>query len=295
MGRELTRGAPERLTAVLLVTMAAQASTELLFPDRYRDARWIRATWFGNDWVTLAIATPLLVASIVAARRGSSRAVLVWLGTLAYAGYNYAFYLFGAALNVFFLFYVCALVAALAALLLGAARLDPRRSAGRLAPRTRAAGGGLLAIGVGLGTVWIVIWAGSAFAGRATPVAPEAFKIVAALDLTLVVPLLCCGGTLLLLREPLGYFLSAVAGVQGTLYLFVLSINSWVAISRGLAVAPGEVPLWGALAIAVAGLTAILLRDARGQFPSACEDSPAAPAAFDGSPGKQPCRRGHAF
>ena len=79
--------------------MALQASTGLLFESQYRDVDWIRATWFGNDWVTLLVAVPLLFAGLVRAAAGSIRGLLLWLGLIGYALYNYAFYLFGAALN----------------------------------------------------------------------------------------------------------------------------------------------------------------------------------------------------
>jgi len=50
------------------------------------------------------------------------------------------------------------------------------------------------------------------FAGRPTPIEPEAFKIVAALDLSLMVPALTCGGVLLWNRHPWGYVLASIAG-----------------------------------------------------------------------------------
>src|SRR5687767_1842720 len=85
------------LTIAVVALMPLQAALGLLLPGEYRDPEWIRATWFGNDCVSLLIALPLLVASFVSSRRASARGVLVWLGMLAYATYNYAFYLFGAA------------------------------------------------------------------------------------------------------------------------------------------------------------------------------------------------------
>jgi hypothetical protein len=263
------RTAPERLTVVLLAVMAVQASSGLIFAGQYRDPEWVRATWFGNDWITLVLAMPLLASSLVAARRGSARGLMVCLGTQAYAVYNYAFYLFGAALNVFFLFYVAACVSAAAALLVTALRPDVPGIAERFsaaAPR-RMAGGGLLAIAIGLAAVWIAMWGAHVFAGRPTPVPAEAFKVVAALDLTLLVPAQLAGAILLLRGHRFGSLLCTVAGVQGTLYLIVLSVNSWVAVSRGLTAAPGELPIWGALAVVTGGLTAALLHAAR------CEES----------------------
>ena len=80
-----------------------QAALGLAFPGLYRDTDWIRAAWYGNDWVTLAAAAPLLWIASARAARGSVRGLLLWMGIAGYAVYNYAFYLFGAALNAFFL------------------------------------------------------------------------------------------------------------------------------------------------------------------------------------------------
>lgn len=91
------------------------------------------------------------------------------------------------------------------------------------------------------------MWATHVFGGRPTPVEPEAFKVVAALDLSLMVPTLVFGGVLLWRRRPWGYLISAVVTTQGALYLLVLSVNSFVAVRRGLAEAPGELPVWGTL------------------------------------------------
>jgi hypothetical protein len=201
--------------------MAAQSLIGLLLSEHYRDPEPIRTTWFGNDWVTLILAVALLLLGLVRGARGSTRGLLVWLGMIAYAVYNYAFYLFGAALNVFFPFYVLAFVVAAVALILGLSRLDVAavaRSFGQATP-VHAMGGSLTGIGIGLAAVWIVMWAAHVFAGRPTPVDPEAFKIVAALDLALMVPALIGGGVLLWRRRPWGFVIAALASIQGALYL----------------------------------------------------------------------------
>ena len=41
-----------RLGGLLVVLMAVQSGSGLLLADRYLDPAWIRATWWGNDWVT---------------------------------------------------------------------------------------------------------------------------------------------------------------------------------------------------------------------------------------------------
>ena len=103
------------------------------------------------------------------------------------------------------------------------------------------------------------MWAAYAFAGRPTPVEPEAFKVVGALDLSFMGPALALGGILLWQRASWGYIISAVAGIQGSLYLLVLVCNSVVAVHRGLVHPPGEIPVWGTLAAVTAGATLLLL------------------------------------
>jgi hypothetical protein len=256
---------PVRLTMVLAGLMAAQAVTGIAAPGEYRDAAWITATWFGNDWLTFAIAVPLLLAGLAGARRGSPRAFLLWAGCVGYAVYNYAFYLLGAALNVFFPLYVTALVLASVILIVSLGTREPSSIDFALRPVVplRFLAGVFIAIGGGLAVVWIAIWAAYVFAGRPTPVDPEVFRLVAALDLSLMVPALVSGGVLLWQRRRWGTVLASIAGVQGSLYLAVLSLNSVIAIRRGLATAPGELVTWAPLFAVTVTVTALLLSSVR--------------------------------
>jgi hypothetical protein len=252
---------PQLLSQGLAGLMCAQALLGLVFSEQYRDPEPIRTTWFGNDWVTLLLGAPMLLIGVVRAAHGSTRGLLLWLGMLAYALYNYAFYLFGAALNMFFPLYVLAVVLAVIALILALSRLEIPAVVRGFRPATpvRAIGGSLTCIGIGLALVWIAMWAAYVFAGRPTPVDTEAFKIVAALDLALMVPALTAGGVLLWRRNPWGYMLAAIASIQGALYLLVLSVNSIVAMQRGLSSAPGELPIWGPLTILTTVIALVLL------------------------------------
>jgi hypothetical protein len=258
-------GVPRKLTLTLAALMMAQSLSGLTAPEQYRDVEWIKATWYGNDWVTLIVAVPLLLTSGGVAGRGSPRAFLLWAGAVGYAVYNYAFYLLGAALNVFFPVYVVCVVLPAVMLILTLSKLDATVMA--LSARPPAPppviGGSFIMIGFGLAVVWIAMWAAHVFAGRPTPVDPEAFRLVAALDLSMMVPALVCGGVLLWRRRPWGVVLAAIAGVQGTLYLAVLSINSLIAIERGLAAWPGELVVWAPLAAVTLTVTLLLLVSVR--------------------------------
>jgi hypothetical protein len=258
-------GVPRKLTLTLAALMTAQSLTGLMAPEQYRDAEWIKATWYGNDWLTLIVAVPLLFMSGLRARRGSARAFLLWAGAVGYAVYNYAFYLLGAALNAFFPVYVVSVVLAAVMLILSLGTLDASviRLSARPAAPLPLIGGSFVIIGLGLAVVWIAMWAAHVFAGRPTPVDPEAFRLVAALDLSMMVPALVSGGVLLWRRRPWGVVLAAIAGVQGSLYLAVLSINSLIAIERGLARWPGELVVWAPLAAVTVIVTLLLLVSVR--------------------------------
>jgi hypothetical protein len=67
------------LTTLLALLMLTQCPLALLLPDQYRDVEWIRATWLGNDWVTLVVAIPLLWLGGRRAAAGSMRGPLLWL------------------------------------------------------------------------------------------------------------------------------------------------------------------------------------------------------------------------
>jgi hypothetical protein len=123
-----------RLSTVLLAVMLIQALTGLAFQAAYRDVVWIRTTWFGNDWVTLVVAAPLLLMGLRRTAVGSGQGLLLWLGLIGFALYNYAFYLFGAALNAFLPVYVVAVMLAATVLILALSQVDAIRFAHSVRP-----------------------------------------------------------------------------------------------------------------------------------------------------------------
>ena len=254
------------MVSVVVVLMAAQAISGLAWRDQYRDADWIRLSWLGNDIVTLFGAVPLLLWASRRSSGPSELRQLIVAGVLAYAVYNSAFYLFGATLNVFFLLYVCVFLSSVLALIVVVTSLDVPRIHDVLGPgrRARAVGVALSIIGCGLASVWTVFWAAHVFVGLPTPVETDAFRLVAALDLSVLAPMFIGGGLLLFRGRPWGSVLAPVASIQGTIYLSVLALNSVLAIRAGLVAAPGELPLWGSLVLVTGGLAGVLLRQARG-------------------------------
>lgn len=248
------------LSVAVAALMAAQTVVAISMPQLYRDEAWALEAWRLNDVVTLALAVPLLIGALLLARRGSLRAALVWFGVLQYALYNYAFYLFGAALNAFFLLYVILFVLSTLALILGLVGFDTeqvQRSFGERAP-ARLVTGYLVFWAVALGVAWIAQWLGFLVTGRAPEIGEEPFRLIAALDLSLVVAPLAIISVFLWRRHAWGFILAVILLVKGALYSVLLSAASLPLIDGEWGGDP-LLPLWLVLAAgAIASLVGLL-------------------------------------
>lgn len=242
------------LSVLIALFMAAASLGGVLIEDLYRDNAFVALLWRGNDLVTLVVAVPLLVGSMIYARRGSLRAQLVWLGMLAYALYNYAFYLFGAAFNQFFLFYVAVFALSIYALVFALTKIDAEEIAEQFHVRTpvKWIGGYLILIAAGLSFLWIASALRFVFTGiipSDIEITEHPTGIVYALDLSLLVPAMALGGVWLRRREAWGYVLAAMSLTKGATYTLVLTVNSLLAASLS------ELPIW--LSLTFASLAAI--------------------------------------
>lgn len=248
--------------------MAVQAVAGLAAPGVYRDTGFALEAWRVNDPVTAFVAVPVALAAWARAARGSTRATLVLLGAMQYALYNYAFYLFGAALNAHFLMYAAAFVAAGAALIAGLVALDVPALARGLATRwpARPLAGYLAFWAAVLGIAWVA----QALAFVASGVEPElgadAFRLIAGLDLTLVVAPVAVAAVWTWRRRAWGYVLAAVMHVKGAIYALLLAIGS--ALGGPLAQGGGD-GLLGLWAVFVVGSSASLVALLRAWRPAA--------------------------
>jgi hypothetical protein len=248
MKGELGR-APVVLSAVIAVLATIASAGGLLMADPYRDNLWIESAWRGNDLVTLLVAVPALVAALVLSQRGSLRAQLVWLGMLAYMLYGYAFYLFGAAFNRFFLVYTALFALSIQALVFALARLDTARIAAhfRAWVPARPIAAYMFLLALGIGGSWIAMSLSFVFTGKVPePIVASGHPtgIVFALDLSLLVPGFFLGAIWLWNRRPWGYVLGAVMNIKGATYTLALAMASLVADRAGVEGARRELPIW---------------------------------------------------
>lgn len=223
---------PAFTVSVIVSILAITASVGgLIIPDLYQDNEFVKSAWFTNDLITLIVAIPLLIASLLFACKGSLHWQLVWMGMLGYMIYNFAFYLFGAAFNVLFLVYVALFSSSIAALILGLSNLNVNDIALRFSPKTP-----VKVISIYIMLIAIMMFfveMGMISSYFQTGILPETIKltghptsIVFALDLSIVVPVSVVTAFLLWKRNTWGYILGMIMLLKGFTYGLVLSIGT---------------------------------------------------------------------
>jgi hypothetical protein len=211
----------EGLSAVIVLLMVGASSAGLIVDDLYPDGPWAREALRGGDLTTLLLAAPMLLLSLVFVRRGSQRAQVVWLGTLAYSVYNYAYYAFGARFNDLFLVHIALLALSIWATAFAVAGIDVATVV-RSLDRSRSGrwvGAFLALVGAVLGGLWIVLSIRFALTGKLMADIPiRGIHLVFAIDLALLVPALVVAGVLCWRRTAVGVLFAAVMTVMGALY-----------------------------------------------------------------------------
>ncbi|WP_247828741.1 hypothetical protein [Arthrobacter antioxidans] len=106
-------GAAYGLSAALGMVTLLAASASFFLPDVLGGPAVTRGSLRGTALVLMVLAVPLLFASMSFAGRNSARALVVWLGAVAYIIYQAVLFLFGTPFNSLFLAYVAMLSLAL--------------------------------------------------------------------------------------------------------------------------------------------------------------------------------------
>jgi len=253
------------IISILISVLTFIAAAGGLFIDNlYQDNALVTAGWYGNDLVTLLVATPLLIVALILSRRGSVRMQLVWLGMLDYTLYNFAFYLFGAAFNSFFLIYVALFALSIFAIIFGLIALDVKHIYNQF-HSTRAEkwiSGFMLFVACGLSAVYIVQSLGFIVTGQLPPVVVltgHPTSVVFALDLSLVVPVLVLGAVWLWKCQPWGYVLAVIVNIKGAVYMLALTASTLAAVRAGVLQNPSQIGLWAFIGVASLFAALILL------------------------------------
>jgi hypothetical protein len=218
--------------SILVIVLAIIASTGGLFlKELYNDNDFVKLAWFTNDLITLLVAVPMLAISLWFVSRGSLHWHLVWMGMLGYMAYNFAFYLFGAAFNIFFVVYVLLFSLSAAALILGLSNMDVLYVHQRFSygPSIKWVSIYLLLI-----ALMLLLAEGGMIVGYLiSGVIPETItttghptSVVFALDLSIVVPVSIVSAIMLWLQKPWGIVLGTMMLLKGFTYGLVLCVGT---------------------------------------------------------------------
>lgn len=227
--RPAARTAAYVLSGAIAALMIAASLAGLLVDGLYHEGAWAREAFRGGDVITLTVAAPLLIISLIMSIRGSHRAEPVWIGMIVYTLYNYAYAAFGAAFNDAFLLHIALFSMSVFALACAIPNLDLAAIARtfRDAIGARTIGVFLVIVGAGQGGLWIFLVVRNAITGEVLHDIPVwGQHLVFALDLALLVPSLVLAGVLLARRRPFGFLLGTAMAVFGAVYQLNLMVAS---------------------------------------------------------------------
>lgn len=174
-----------------------------------------------QDYITLFLAVPLLLISLVWARKGSVKGRFLLAGTLGYFLVTYLFYLVMGMYNMLFLGYAALLGMSFFAFIQTLLGFEVAHLVGYFRESTpvKFTGGFLIFNGFTIGFMWLGVVVPPLLDGSIIPQQVEHYTtlIVQGLDLGLLLPLSFVSGWLFIKKRPFGYLLAPV-------YLVFLSI-----------------------------------------------------------------------
>jgi hypothetical protein len=242
------------LSGIVLALIAVASFAGVFAEGLYRDNLWATSQWRGADFIRFFVAVPLFAGAIYFTRKGSIRGLLVWLGFLWLAVYDYAFYLFAAAFNELFLVYVAIFGLSIGALIWALPQIDTHAIKQQFTDRVphRLISGYMVFWVLMLGGLWV----GMSVAFLITGNVPQSVidsghptAIVFALDLGVLLPAVALAAYWLWKREPWGYVLAVMVNVKGATYALAL-ISMGVFMERAGIESGGLAFLWAFFAVA---------------------------------------------
>lgn len=180
----------------------------------------------GQDIVTLLFGIPLLIISIILARKDLIKGRLLLAGTLGYFLYTYASYSFLAMYNPLFLIYVVLFSTSFFAFTLTMMSFDIEKLGLYFKAKTpvKFLGSFLIFLGFSIGLLWLGRIMNPLMSGIAPPeLGHYTTLVIQALDLGFVVPVAILAGILLIRRKPFGYLLASVIIIKGITMLTAIT------------------------------------------------------------------------
>lgn len=221
----------------------------LIMDNLYRDNSFVTSAWIANDFVTLVIAVPILVFSLISVSKDKKVGYLLWIGLLDYMIYNYAFYLFAAAFNWFFILYVILFVLSVAVLIMIFIHMDITVfSNNTTLPKThKVVSIYLFFVAFMLSMIYsiqIFDFINNDRLPSIITLTGHPTNVVFALDLSLVVPVFIFAAILLWKSKTWGVILGGMGLVKGIIYNLVLVAGTYNISKNGYPEIIGQIFIW---------------------------------------------------
>ena len=209
---------------LIAVVMTAVSLAGLVYWDRVYpgiEAKML-PLFVGQDALNLVVGLPVLLGSLVLARRGSLIGLLLWPGALFYVAYDYGYYVLGAPYTVFFLPYIGLVTLSMYAAIAVVVGIDGNAVRERFSGvvPVRLVGGFLTVVALLFTALWTAL---NLSASTGSSSIDPVLRVVTIMDLSVQLPALLLGGILLWRRAPIGYVVTAGLLLQAATYLAGLS------------------------------------------------------------------------
>ena len=223
---------PSLVLSIIITLLSAIASAGgILIRNLYKDNAFVKLAWYTNDRITFFVVVPLLIISIYLSQKGSQRWLMIKMGLLGYVFYNFAFYLFGAAFNIFFLIYTVLVSMSAISLILQLSSYGISNIAEGFTKKTP----------VKLVSIYLLLISSLLFIVELSMIMPFMIEgiiphtikltahptsVVFALDFSIVIPVSVTAAVLLWKRQSWGFIMGIMMLVKGFTYGLVLCIGT---------------------------------------------------------------------
>ncbi|MGM0445860.1 MAG: hypothetical protein ACQEQH_05580 [Bacillota bacterium] len=250
---------------IILLTLIATLSG-VFVKEMYQDNLLVVSAWTGTDIITLILGIPIFIYALVLFKKKQILGLLLIFSMIFYSFYNYAFYLFSAALNSMFLIYVTIFTLSFYSILIIIRKIDVDSIARKFKEKTpvKLIGGFMIVVGIILGIFHISLSLSYVLTGKVPEIVVNVnhpTNIIAALDLSLVVPVALFGGYSIINKKRWGYLISVIWNVKGFVYMFALSSAAITTYINGAVDSLMELMLWGPIGIGCLIMSYLLIKN----------------------------------
>ena len=260
------------LTLPLAVLLMIATYAGAFIPETYAlDTEYFAKQGIAQDYISLFVTVPVLLGSFYFARQGSKRALLVWLGMLAYTIYSYILYAFFVRFNQHFLVYSLTLALSLYGFIGAISTIDKQTMMeavleNRKNPKRFKRNTAIVLFVVA--AIFYMLWLSEIIPALSGGYTPQSIidnglptNPVHVLDLAILLPGLILTGILILQDKPLGFVLAPTFfGYAAMLGLAIIAMIL-MEVQSGY---PLEIPPTVIFTSLTVGMTGLLLNYTKG-------------------------------